>query len=142
MDRRNFIRLSAIGGGAGLIAPSSVLAELPQLPAAGDLYYTKDAPGRWSGKVQTHLPLIEKEKIDGGLGIRVITPHEMKDCEHYIVKHVLLDSRFKFLQEHLFDPQKDKSPISSFELKDYASGPLYALSMCNLHDVWLNMLEV
>jgi superoxide reductase len=142
MDRRSFIRLTAIGGSAGWIVPSAVLAELPQPPAAGGLYYTKDAPGRWSSKVQTHLPLIEKEKTDGGLGIRVITPHEMKGCEHYIVKHVLLDSRFQFLQEHLFDPQKDKSPISSFDLKGDQKGPLYALSMCNLHDVWLNMLEV
>jgi len=65
----------------------------------------------------------------------------MKGCEHYIIKHVLLDSRFQFLQERLFDPQKDKAPISTFEIKAQP-GPIYALSVCNLHDTWLNMAEI
>lgn len=141
MDRRSFIRLTAAGGGAGIIAPQLVLAELPLPSMAGGVYYTKDAPGRWSGKAQGHLPVIETEKKEAGLAIRVTTPHEMRGCEHYIVKHVLLDGKFGFLQERLFKPDVDKAPISTFELKDY-KGPLYALSMCNLHDVWLNVVEL
>lgn len=141
MDRRSFIRISAIGGATGWVAPKIVLAGLPQSPMAGGLYYTQDAPGRWSGKVQGHLPIIEIDKKDSGLAVRVITSHEMKGCEHYIIKHVLLDSRFQFLQEHLFDPQKDKAPISTFEIKAQP-GPIYALSVCNLHDTWLNMAEI
>jgi superoxide reductase len=41
----------------------------------------------------------------------------------------------------LFDPSKDKAAISLFTLQDY-SGPLYVLSMCNKHDLWLNATDV
>ena len=65
----------------------------------------------------------------------------MKAYEHYIVKHVLLDSNHKFLDEHLFDPTKDMAAISTFTLQGY-SGMLYVLSLCNKHDLWLNGTEV
>jgi len=58
-----------------------------------------------------------------------------------IVKHVLLDQNYKFIDEYLFHPVKDKAAISTFTLHDY-SGPIYALSMCNKHDLWLNGSEV
>jgi len=57
MDRRDFIRLSAYGTTAGIIAPTAVLASTASM--AGGVYYTKDAPGRWSKKVAGHLPAIE-----------------------------------------------------------------------------------
>lgn len=141
MDRRTFIRLGTLGSAASVVAPRIVLAGLPESPLAGGLYYTQDAPGRWSGKVQTHLPKLDIDKRADGIAVQVLTPHEMKGFEHYIVKHVLLDQKFGFLQEKLFNPQTDKTPRSEFTLKDYR-GPLYALSMCNLHDVWLNVIEI
>jgi len=73
--------------------------------------------------------------------VTVVTAHEMKGYEHYIVKHVLLDHSYKFLQEHLFDPSKDTGAISTFTLIDY-KGPIYALSLCNKHDLWLNGADV
>lgn len=140
MDRRDFIRLSVAGAGVGLIAPSQILAGSDKQVTA-DIYYTKDAPGRWSGKVATHLPSIEIEKTGGKVTVKVVTAHEMKDYEHYIVKHVLLDQNYKFIDEHLFDPTKEKAALSTFTLQDY-SGPVYALSMCNKHDLWLNSATV
>ena len=143
MERRDFIRLSiAASVGAGIVAPISVLAGAEkQVKGASDIYYSKEDPGRWSGKVATHLPNIEIEKAGGKITVKVVTAHEMKGYEHYIVKHVLLDSNHKFLDEQLFDPAKDKAAISTFTLQDY-SGPIYALSMCNKHDLWLNAAEV
>jgi len=142
MERRDFIRLSAASIGAGIVAPAIVLAETEkQVKGASDIYYTKDDPGRWSGKVATHLPNIEIEKASGKITVKVITAHEMKGYEHYIVKHVLLDRNHKFLEEHLFDPSRDKAAISIFTLQDF-SGPLYVLSMCNKHDLWLNATDV
>jgi len=142
MERRNFIKLTLAGMGATVAAPSLVLAEPPkQQPAAADIYYTKDAPGRWSGKVATHLPSIQVEKTSGKVIIKVVTAHEMKGYEHYIVKHVLLDKDYKFLNEHLFDPTKDNEAISTYTLENY-QGAIYALSMCNKHDLWLNSAEV
>ena len=142
MERRNFIRLSVASIGTGIIAPTMALANTEkQAKGASDIYYTKEDPGRWSGKVATHLPNFEIERVDGKITVKVVTPHEMKGYEHYIIKHVLLDSNHKFLDEHLFDPTKDTAAISTFTLPSY-SGMLYVLSMCNKHDLWLNEAKV
>jgi superoxide reductase len=141
MERRDFIRLGVAGVGVGILAPTIVLAENSKQIATGNIYYTKDAPGRWSEKVATHLPNIEIQKSGGSVAVKIVTAHEMKGYEHYIVKHVLLDQNYKFIDEHLFNPNNDKAAISTFTLRDY-SGPIYALSMCNKHDLWLNGAEV
>jgi len=141
MERRDFIRLSVAGVGAGIIAPQ-VLAETEKQPTiSSDIYYTKTSPGRWSGKVATHLPTIEASKEGAKTIVKVVTAHEMKGYEHYIVKHVLLDKNYKFLNEHLFNPLEDKVPLSTFTLENY-SGTIHALSLCNKHDLWLNTADV
>jgi superoxide reductase len=142
MQRRNFIRMSMASAGVGMIAPVMSLAanKKPVTPGA-DIYYTNEAPGRWAGKVATHLPTIEIGKADAEISIKVITAHEMIAYEHYIVKHVLLDQDYKFINEHLFDPAKENKAISNFTLSKY-SGTLYALSMCNKHDLWINSIEI
>ena len=138
MERRDFIRLGALGVTVGLVIPTLATANAElSIKGASDIYFTKDNPGLWSGKVATHLPTIEVEKAAGTVTIKVVTPHEVKGYEHYIVKHVLLDQNYKFIEEHLFDPTKDTAAISTFKLNDY-SGPIYALSLCNKHDLWLH----
>ncbi|MDD5272766.1 MAG: desulfoferrodoxin family protein [Methylovulum sp.] len=142
MKRRDFIQLSAVSLATGLVAPVISQAEsLPSASQTADIYYTKDSAGRWSGKVATHLPVIETSKADGKVTVKVTTPHEMKGYEHYIVKHVLLDKDHKFIAEKMFNPLEDKAPVSSFTLDNY-SGTLYALSMCNKHDLWLASAEL
>jgi len=146
MDRRGFIRLATVGSAASIIAPSMVLAtpvmSLLQSPMAGGIYYTKDAPGRWSKKADGHYPHVSRTTgEDGKIHVRVLTQHEMKGFEHYIIKHILLDKNFHFLAENSFDPTKDKVALSSFAVSNY-SGPVFALSVCNKHDTWMNVLEV
>jgi len=143
MDRRNFIRLGIAGAAGSIIAPKIVLAASPKIstPGAGGVFYTKDAPGRWSKKVGGHLPKIAVAKKGKDAAIEILTPHSMKNFEHYIVKHMLLDKDFKFLDETMFKPGKDKTAKSSYTLKGY-SGPLYALSVCNKHDTWMEIVEV
>ena len=133
MDRRQFIRAGLIGASGALVAPRFALAGIPDSPMAGGVYYTKEAPGRWEKKVEGHLPQIEVETGPEKVVVHVITAHKMSGYKHYIVKHVLLDENFRFLDEKLFE--------STFEFPAY-SGPLYALSVCNLHDTWLNMITV
>lgn len=135
MDRRSFIRLTVAGAATGIIAPQSVLAASPSM--AGGLYYTKDAPGRWSKKVGGHLP--HAEFANGTL--QVTTGHGMHGYEHYIVKHMLLDQNFNFITEQMFDPMKDKAPISSFAVAQN-SGRIHVLSVCNKHDTWMNVIDV
>jgi superoxide reductase len=140
MQRRDFIRLSAAGVGIGMMTPA--LAETSkQVTETRDIYYTEAAPGRWSGKVATHLPTITVEKTDSHNTVKIVTAHEMKGYEHYIVKHTLLDKNYKFIAEHLFNPTEDKVAESSFILDNY-SGTVYALSLCNKHDLWLNSAAV
>ena len=135
MNRRGFIRLSALGATAGIIAPTSVLASSSNM--AGGVYYTKDAPGRWSKKVGGHLPTIEVSEKK----IQVTTSHGMTGYEHYIIKHTILNDKFEFITENMFDPMKDKAPISQFDLGDYA-GRIHVLSACNKHDTWLNIADI
>lgn len=141
MERRDFIRWGVTGLGASIITPTLVLAKNVKPASISDIYYTKESPGRWKEKVAGHLPSIGIEKSGTKITIKVVTSHEMKGYEHYIVKHVLLDQNYKFIEEHMFNPDKDKAAISTFTLDNY-SGPLYALSLCNKHDLWLNSATV
>ncbi|MFA5984737.1 MAG: desulfoferrodoxin family protein [Methylococcaceae bacterium] len=142
MKRRDFIQLSTVSLASSLIAPTVALAETGQIPSVtADIYYTKESTGRWASKAATHLPNIEISKVAGKIAVKVVTPHEMKGYEHYIVKHVLLDKEHKFLAEKMFHPMDDKTPVSEFTLDSY-SGTLYALSMCNKHDLWLSSVDV
>ncbi|MDO9105638.1 MAG: desulfoferrodoxin family protein [Methylovulum sp.] len=141
MERRDFIRLSVAGASVGIIAPQALAETQPATAVTSDIYYTKTSPGRWGGKVATHLPTIEVSKAGAKTIIKVVTAHEMRGYEHYIVKHVLLDKNYKFIDERLFDPMVDKSPLSTFTLENY-SGTIYALSLCNKHDLWLESASV
>ena len=159
MDRASFLRKSVLGLSAGLVS-SSVLAACGQKnaqtdstaavtpgdlnadPKAGGVYFTLETPGRWSEKAKGHAPKVELTSMeDQKVKVKVETTHPMKGFEHYIIKHQLLDASFEYIDEKIFDPAKDSEPISEFILTGY-SGPLYALSFCNLHDVWLSQVEV
>ncbi|NOS73946.1 MAG: hypothetical protein HOO93_04165 [Methyloglobulus sp.] len=142
MERRKFIQLSLASAGLGLVTPTLAQAKAAQpVPGPSDIYYTKVSLGRWVGKEATHLPVVEITKAAGGTTVKIVTPHEMKAYEHYIVKHVLLDKHYKFIDEHLFEPTQDKTAESTFTLKGY-SGAIYALSLCNKHDLWLASAQV
>lgn len=142
MDRRSFIRISMAGATAGIIAPEIILAspmgsKINNNGMAGGVFYTKDSPGRWAKKAGSHSPILEKTEN----GVRIVTGHPMNANKHWIVKHVLLDKNFNFINENIFDPVKDKAAISDFTLSGH-NGAVYGLSVCNLHDTWLTMLEV
>lgn len=142
MERRSFIRIGMAGAATAIIAPDIVLAssssnKISANKMAGGLYYTKESPGRWAKKAGSHSPLI----IKNDSGLQVVTSHPMKANNHWIVKHVLLDENFKFIDEHMFDSEKDKAAVSNFSLSGQ-SNVVYALSVCNKHDSWLSVLEV
>lgn len=140
MDRRNFIRLGLASAGGTLVLPKMVLAECAPVMAGG-MYHTAETPGRWSKKVSSHLPNVETEKRPEGTAVMIHTRHEIEDYDHYIVKHMVLDGNYRFIDERMFIPGKDKEARSEFVLDAY-SGPLYVLSVCNKHDTWLNTAEI
>lgn len=150
MDRRKFIRFAFGGAAAGVVAgtlaPTRVLANTSgsvstMSKMAGGLYYTKESPGRWAKKVGGHLPNIEVVKSDSDAVVKIVTAHGMDPYAHYIVKHMVLDSDFNFIAEHMFDPTKDKAPISEISVGTYR-GVINVLSVCNKHDTWLNTADV
>lgn len=145
MKRRELIRLSLAGLGAAALLPRRLLAG-PSVhvggPLAGSVYYTRESPGLWSRMVPEHLPRLEVTRGQGGTAVvTVTTQHEMDGYHHYIVKHKLLDAKFKVLGQKSFDPGKD-SPVSTYGLLPGYQGPIYALSMCNRHDLWLEGIMV
>jgi len=142
MDRRVFIRLGMVGAATGIIAPKIVLAgslgeKIGNNKMAGGLFYTMESQGRWVGKAGSHSPIIEKTAS----GVQVVTSHPMDPGKHWIIKHILMDQDFKFIAENSFDPSKHKAAVSDFSLSGQ-KGAIYALSVCNLHDSWLSVIEV
>ena len=103
---------------------------------AGSLYYTRQAPGRWAGKEETHVPDIERS----GSIIQITTGHEMDGYNHYIIKHIVLNDNLEFMYEQRFNPETD-APISEYDISGL-SGAVYAVSLCNKHDAWLNVLTL
>jgi len=146
VDKRSFIRLGVAGSAAGLIAPKSVFAAAMDTglksKLAGGVFYTEDAFGRWNQALADHhLPQLEKEISGDAAHLEVKTNHPMDGYTHYIVKHELLSEDFDFLKEHPYDPLNDTKPVSRFDLGGYR-GLVYVMTICNVHDVWLNMIEV
>ncbi|MGN7612128.1 desulfoferrodoxin family protein [Magnetococcales bacterium HHB-1] len=148
MKRRDFIRSTALFSTTlattALISTTAKSSAPPQinhdtlLNLGGGLFYTRQAPGRWAKKVGSHLPQIKyQQKKPRTYHIEVVTPHGMTP-KHHIVKHQLLDANLRFLQEKVFDPNKDH-PHTFFTLQDY-QGPLFVASLCNLHDLWLERI--
>ena len=141
MKRRELIRVG-IGAVAASLLSARVLRAGPSVhvggPMAGSVYYTRDDPGLWASLVREHVPRIETAEGPGGTVIvTVTTEHETDGYRHYIVKHRLLDRGFKMLGQKSFDPQRGDRPVSTYALLAGYKGPIYALSMCNRHDLWL-----
>ncbi len=142
MDRRDFMRIGLAGGVAGAVLPQSLVAAEQSPNMAGGVYYTKENPGHWAKKVGSHLPNLELVKgADGAVTVKVSTKHGQNGYKHYIVKHQLLDGNYRFIAETMFDPDKDDAD-SEYKLPAGYKGMVYATSMCNKHDVWLNGVEV
>ena len=111
-------------------------------PLAGSVYFTRDAPGIWASEVDRHLPAIKTESAPGlTTAVTIRTPHPMDGYRHYILKHKLLDARFRLLSQKTFNPERDH-PVSHHVLPAGYSGPIYAVSICNLHDIWIEGIVV
>lgn len=140
MDRRNLLQLAATGALAGIILPKTSLADC-SAAMAGGVYHTREAQGRWQGKANSHLPTATVIQESGGVTLRVVTAHGTHGYSHYIIKHIILNKEYGFMAEKMFDPAKDKAPVSEFSLGRY-SGPIHLLSVCNKHDTWLNTITI
>ncbi len=140
-NRRAFLKASlAVAVGLFVSRISPVSASPASLP--NGIVYTRENPGKWSKKVNGHIPNV---KVEGNKAI-VTTTHGMTD-EHYIVRHTLVSKNGDVLGENTFNPS-DTEAKSVFELPDTASKyawdsiTLYATSFCNKHDLWVTEFGV
>ncbi|MBT5050638.1 MAG: hypothetical protein HOM58_19200 [Rhodospirillaceae bacterium] len=140
MDRRTALKLGMWGGASTLLLPSQTIAAsdpaMLNSPQAGGVYYTLSNPGRWAKKAKGHAPRLART----GNKIEVYTKHPMKGFKHYIVKHVLLDHKFNYVSETIFNPGKDQ-PLSEYDVSKLGN-TIYAVSLCNLHDAWVSALKL
>lgn len=141
-NRRTFLKSSlavAAGLAVGHISPVSA-GQTCSYPKG--IVYTKQNPGKWSGKTGGHVP---KVKVEGSK-VTVTTTHGMSEA-HYIVRHTLVSKCGKVLGEKTFSPS-DAVAKSVFDLPDTSSKyawdttKLYATSFCNKHDLWVAEFEV
>jgi superoxide reductase len=128
-NRRNFLKTS-LATSAGLVAATVLPASATESTDINIFAYTKEHQGRWEGKAGSHAPVVTIE----GNKVTVETKHGMSEA-HYIVKHSLLDSNGNVLGEQIFFP-RDAKAISTYVI-DGNYKELYALSFCNIHDLWV-----
>jgi superoxide reductase len=132
--RRDFLKTSLVAS-AGLVAATVLPASAAEDSKENIFAYTQEHQGRWEGKAGSHAPVITIE----GNKITMETKHGMSEA-HYIVKHSLRDSSGNVLGEQIFFPQ-DKKAISTYVVEGKHS-ELYALSFCNIHDLWVTKFSV
>ncbi len=128
-NRRNFLKAS-LATSVGVVAATVLPASAAEDSKENIFAYTKEHQGRWEGKAGSHAPIITIE----GNKVTLETKHGMSDA-HYIVKHSLRDGDGNVLGEQVFFPQ-DKKAISTYVIEgNYKE--LYAMSFCNIHDLWV-----
>ena len=131
--RRNFMKTSALAS-AGVMA--AVMPSMAAENAPKNIFsYSTANQGRWEGKAGSHAPVITQ--AEGKVTLE--TKHGMSEG-HYIVKHSIVTETGEVLGDNVFFPS-DKKAISSYEIKGKHT-KLYALSFCNLHDLWVTEFSV
>lgn len=127
--RRDFLK------GAAAVSLATLAAVQPAFASEGagytNIIYTKDNPGKWSGKEGSHAPLVTVS----GSGVTVTTKHPMS-ADHFIVRHTLVLADGTFVGGKTFNPTD--TPESTFDLPAGYKGKIQVTSFCNLHDFWMS----
>ncbi len=108
IGRREFLKGSLAVAGAAAIGTAMQVQAASTFPVG--LIYTKEAPGQWAGREDSHVPKVTVE----GRNVKVVTPHRMTEI-HFIVKHTLVTPEGKFIGEKTF-ANTDPAAESSYEL--------------------------
>ena len=135
IDRREFLKTSAVAASAVAVASSvPVFAGDTAAPHAG-IVYTEQQQGKWEGKAGSHAP---KVTVAEGK-VAVVTEHPMTE-PHFIVRHTVVLEDGTVIGAKTFS-HTDK-PESSFDLPAGYKGKACATSFCNLHDLWVTKFTV
>ncbi len=103
--------------------------------------YTREDPGAYGGKEDSHIPQIVTDKTDSGLSVRVTVAHEMNpEKPHFIEWIKLLDGENNELGLMHFQAEDAKAE-AVFELT-LVPATLIALEKCNVHGIWKAEIEI
>ena len=113
----------------------------PEAKPTESIVYTRDDPGAWGGKEDSHIPQIVWEKTVTGLKVTVSVNHEMSAGKpHYIMWIRLWDETGQILGEKEFQPDNQKAE-AVFEIEGMPA-VLKAYQKCNLHGIWMEVVDV
>ncbi len=142
MKRRSILVLGALAVVARVLPVVAQSVVMIGGPMAGSVFFTRDEPSLWASEVDRHLPEIKTEAAPGSItAVSIRTPHPMNGFKRYILKHKLLDGHFRLLSQKTFNPERDQ-PFSRHVLPAGYRGPVYAVSICNLQDTWIEGVMV
>ncbi len=106
-----------------------------------EVVFTREDPGAYGGKEDSHVPNIAYEKTESGLRVTVSVSHEMNaEKPHYIMWIQLKDGEGNLLGEKQFQATDEKAE-AVFELTT-VPGKLVAFEKCSLHGLWKEEVEV
>lgn len=155
MDRRSFLRFGSLAAGSyalfacggGKAKPDAEQSkknaaeeeepeeEEQEEEVEDQEFYTRDEPGRWKGKEESHLPKLTA--ADGRLTIK--TEHTMGKG-HYITRLQLRNEGGSIIADKVLT-EKDK-PETTFIISMPSGTKFSAVSICNLHGTWKEDLNV
>jgi superoxide reductase len=135
IDRREFLKTSAVAASAVAVASSAPVFAGDPAPSHAGIVYTEQQQGKWQGKAGSHAP---KVTVAEGK-VSVVTEHPMTEA-HFIVRHTVVLADGTVVGGKTFSAA-DK-PESSFDLPADYKGKVCATSFCNLHDLWVTTFTV
>ncbi|PLX09623.1 MAG: hypothetical protein C0598_11800 [Marinilabiliales bacterium] len=136
-NRRKFLKTTLVVAGGMAITPAAMAAKKStKNDSTKGIIYTKDDPGMWDEKVDSHAPIVERE----GNKVTLTTDHPMS-ARHYIVRHTLVTDDGQVIGSETFYSNFPEA-VSSYEIPEGYKGKLYATSFCNKHDFWVTEFEV
>ncbi len=108
---------------------------------AEETVFTREDPGAYGGKEDSHVPNMAYERTESGLRVTVSVSHEMNaEKPHYIMWIQLKDGEGNLLGEKQFQATDEKAE-AVFELTT-VPGKLVAFEKCSLHGLWKEEVEV
>ena len=108
--------------------------------ADAEAVYTKDDPGAYGGKEDSHLPQVTIEQSANGYDVRVVVDHIMDgETPHYIMWVRIEDGAGVLLGKKEFAATEEKAE-AVFELAELP-GTIKAFEKCNLHGIWLDVIK-
>ncbi|MFA9454317.1 MAG: desulfoferrodoxin family protein [Candidatus Aminicenantaceae bacterium] len=103
--------------------------------------YTRDDPGGYRGKEDSHVPVVAYEKTETGLRVTVSVNHEMNSEKPHFIEWIRLKDGANNLMGEIAFQATDEKAEAVFELTTIPD-KLVATQKCNLHGVWQEEIDV